>query len=502
MPPLRNIPRHLRIAALVAFVLLVGGVATVQPQQVSEIASLFGGLTATLKSIDTRLNNLEQMVHELLQNTSNGQSKGVDPRSLTESQNHYKEGRTAEDAKQFEAAINAFTKAVVLDPGNDSAFLHRALSRLELGQKEQALDDVNQSLRLQPNNARAYELRAKIYQIQRDYSRASADLDQALERDPRSLSYMLTAASLAEERKDFGTAADLYKKAAAISTDSSIRIKYAAVLVSLDKLPEALAECSAVIAADPRSAEGYGCRAKLLIRMNRFSEAVADLNLTIQLNPDYPNAANIAATISTLQGMNSAKPAETEKPVAAIAPTVQPAELPAAPPAPVASATVVAETKSPAVPPQPVAPRPANGLAAVPAASEEIRARVAQARTLASKGNALNQKGQFEQAVEAVTPALELDPSPAFYYNIRGYALLRTGKLDAAIRDFDAAIARNASFADAYWNRGVARRKAGDAKGGDEDMQKAVELGRPQSSWSQLSTQAAVKPAGSKTASR
>jgi tetratricopeptide (TPR) repeat protein len=137
---------------------------------------------------------------------------------------------------------------------------------------------------------------------------------------------------------------------------------------------------------------------------------------------------------------------------------------------------------------------------AAPVASEELKAR---ARLLASKGNALNQKGQFEQAVEAVTPALELDPSPAFYYNIRGYALLRTGKLEAAIQDFNAAIMRNPSFADAYWNRGVARRGAGDAKGGDEDMRKAAQLGRPvESSWSKLSTQASVKQSGAKTAPR
>jgi tetratricopeptide (TPR) repeat protein len=403
------------------------------------------------------------------------------------------------------------------------------MARVELGQKEQALDDVNQSLRLQPNNARAYELRAKIYRMERDYTRASADLDQALERDPRSLNYMLAAATLAEDRKDFGTAADLYKKAAAISTDPSIRIKHAAVLVSLDRLPEALAECSAVIAAEPNSAEGYGCRAKLLIRMNRFNEAVSDLNHTIRLNPDYPNAANIAATISTLQGLDAAndagKPAATDKAVAAAVPAVRPAENPPAPPAAARVPAAVAETKTLPPPPPAIPPAASATPAAVASVAGTAPAVVApvvppavvkpagatpatddkkaQARTLASKGNALNQKGQFEQAVEAVTPALELDPSPAFYYNIRGYALLRTGKLQPAIQDFDAAIARNPSFADAYWNRGVARRKAGDEKGGAQDMQKAVELGRPaESSWSRMSTQAAVKAPGAKTASR
>ena len=52
----------------------------------------------------------------------------------------------------------------------------------------------------------------------------------------------------------------------------------------------------------------------------------------------------------------------------------------------------------------------------------------------------------------------------------RGLAWLKLAQLDAAIRDYDAALRAKPQMAEALFGRGVARRKKGDITGGDGDI--------------------------------
>ena len=72
--------------------------------------------------------------------------------------------------------------------------------------------------------------------------------------------------------------------------------------------------------------------------------------------------------------------------------------------------------------------------------------------------------------------AIELDPNCAEAYNSRGYAYLREHEYGRAIADFTSAIRFNVKYANAYLNRGVARKLAGDAQGAKADFQMAHTL--------------------------
>jgi Flp pilus assembly protein TadD len=89
------------------------------------------------------------------------------------------------------------------------------------------------------------------------------------------------------------------------------------------------------------------------------------------------------------------------------------------------------------------------------------------------------EKGLFRAAIAPLGRAIELDPSSAVAYNSRGYAYLRTHQLDMAIQDFSTAISINSAYANAYWNRSVARRLCGDLLGSRKDIELATRLGYP-----------------------
>ena len=92
----------------------------------------------------------------------------------------------------YRAAIDAFNDAILLDPGNDSAFLMRAESYQQLTDLPSAEADFNESLRLQPNNSRAYLGRANVRAAQGKLPEALADVAEAVTRDPQNTQGYLT----------------------------------------------------------------------------------------------------------------------------------------------------------------------------------------------------------------------------------------------------------------------------------------------------------------------
>src|SRR6185503_7955242 len=103
---------------------------------------------------------------------------------------------------------------------NEVNLFRRGRVYFELGFLDLALRDLDQSLVVQPDNSRAYELRASIYRAQKAYDRAIADLQAAAHRDPDNPAYILSRASIAEELGDTQSAVDLYAQAAKIRPGS------------------------------------------------------------------------------------------------------------------------------------------------------------------------------------------------------------------------------------------------------------------------------------------
>jgi Flp pilus assembly protein TadD len=92
------------------------------------------------------------------------------------------------------------------------------------------------------------------------------------------------------------------------------------------------------------------------------------------------------------------------------------------------------------------------------------------------QGRKLIQEEHFAEAIEPLTQAVKLDPFLATNFNARGFAYYRLKKLKEAIADFDQAIKLNPTYANAYTNRAVAKRAAGDKAGADADQAKAREF--------------------------
>ena len=92
------------------------------------------------------------------------------------------------------------------------------------------------------------------------------------------------------------------------------------------------------------------------------------------------------------------------------------------------------------------------------------------------KGYALVTSGKNQEAVEAFTRAVELDPKNGKTYYHRGGVYGRLEDYRRAIRDFDRAIELNPKLEGVYTERGVAYEMLGDHRQAIREYEKAIEL--------------------------
>jgi len=99
-----------------------------------------------------------------------------------------------------------------------------------------------------------------------------------------------------------------------------------------------------------------------------------------------------------------------------------------------------------------------------------------RASAYTNRGNAYDDKGEFDRAIADYTKAIKLNPKDADFYTNRGNAYDDKGEFDRAIADFGKAIKLNPKDANAYNNRGFACEKKGDWKQAIADYRKALRL--------------------------
>ena len=92
--------------------------------------------------------------------------------------------RSVGEGIDLEAAIDAYTKAIKLDPTYATAYYNRGHARHDLGRDRAALADYDQAIKLTPTDAVAYNNRGIVKHCLNQYEAALADFDQAIALDP------------------------------------------------------------------------------------------------------------------------------------------------------------------------------------------------------------------------------------------------------------------------------------------------------------------------------
>ena len=236
------------------------------------------------------------------------------------------QGKTIEALEHLDQALDTAPSA--------SAFSHRAIANERLGRTENQLSDMDQAIRLSPDNAALYYNRGLMLRRAGRNSDAIADLNRSIELEP-SHGALLTRANIkAEQGDNTGAMAD-YNQAISMTDSAAARYSRASLYADIGELAPAVADCQRAVelapddpsawyslgnmhrlAGDPQAAIhdysraleldpameiAYGNRALAKVKLRDFNGAVIDYTRAIALAPEraqnYCNRGNAKTDI-------------------------------------------------------------------------------------------------------------------------------------------------------------------------------------------------------------
>lgn len=462
---LKQIGRCTAILALVALSWFTarGGQGFQPPSQTDPA---IGDLRSRIRELETQLKQMQLILDRIAALFS--QPEAPPAKNATATAEHttpqirlqsarslFDQGVRAEGEHLCAIAIGHFTRAIQLDPTNDSAYLHRGNCFLELGENFLAIADLTESLRLQPQNTNAYLSRGHANYADAKYLEAVADFDEAIRRGAnKAADYTGRAQAYLKINQPFKAVED-YTTALKLDPTPQNYVDRANAYEAARIDDKALQDCTQAIDLAPAFEAGYLCRAKVRLAIGNKQDAIQDLQSLLAINPNYTEAQKL---LQSAQGTAVAQATEPPKP--------------AVPPGPVPRQTVIAAGPPVAGPPSlsrvtlpsPKVVEPVRSPA--PVSAESVRmatAKIFEARKLVNAGQAAAAIPIFDAVRESV-------PNLPLLYNSRGYAYFKLKDYAHAILDFSTAINLDGPYPNAVLNRAMAKRLSGDLAGYKQDM--------------------------------
>jgi Tfp pilus assembly protein PilF len=98
---------------------------------------------------------------------------------------HRNKGVDLATAKQFDAAIVEFNKAIEIEPGNPSSYHDRGTAYRAMAKLAEAITDFTKEIELAPKDPAGYLDRSQTFLNQNQYDAALADANKVVERGVR-----------------------------------------------------------------------------------------------------------------------------------------------------------------------------------------------------------------------------------------------------------------------------------------------------------------------------
>jgi len=189
------------------------------------------------------------------------------------------------------AALEAFNKALEMEPESVLAHAGRGEVFRLRGDHVQAIAGYSEAIRLDPRSPLFFNNRGLAFQKKGDLDKAVTDFDAALRLDPRfAVAY--------HNRGAFHYAQGKLDRAIADYTEAlQIDGKFARAFnnrgyahLDREELDKALADFDQAIKLEPSFAIAWSNRGLVQLRKNRFNQAIADFSEAIRLEPRFAQA--------------------------------------------------------------------------------------------------------------------------------------------------------------------------------------------------------------------
>ncbi len=368
-------------------------------------------------------------------------------------------------AKNPKLSVQLLTEAIKQDPKRSDAFVKRAAILAEAKLLNEAIADISKALAIDSQNPRLLNTRGYFLLVTQQHDRAIQDFGDAIGLDlnypqpynNRGLCY-IAQGEFEEAVKDFDNAL----RAKSDYVDAFNNRGFA--LMQLNQDESALESFSKAIELNPKHINAVANRGRCYLKLQRGAEAVQDFTAAIEIQPESAAYHSARAEAWRLQG-NAEKASEDTQFVEWL--------------------TAMDDVNK----------KVARNVRDADSWAERGRLLLKQNRTedaerslknaialqpknaVALTGLALMkmQQKKFDEAVTACTTALEAERRFETY-SLRGDAYLALEKFDEAIADYESARRFDRQVVDTYRQRAELRKKNGDEKNAQADLDFAAGL--------------------------
>jgi tetratricopeptide (TPR) repeat protein len=182
----------------------------------------------------------------------------------------FEEGQNAQEKGDFSAAVNAYTRAIKIEPALYQLYYQRATSYLALGRTTEAEADLQKTIELKP-----------------DFSRAHRALGQIL----------LDADKTAEAKREFARALELDAKL------TGVRVLYAGALIKTNENAAAIEQLRTALEQGEKTAQIYALLGLGEERSNQLDDALAAYSQAIQMDSANATALEGRARLYEKRGI-------------------------------------------------------------------------------------------------------------------------------------------------------------------------------------------------------
>lgn len=236
------------------------------------------GALSSLKTNDSARAALERMIAAV----QHREWTGGEPRTSSEwlAESYYKQSRG-----DLTAALGAARRAIELSPEFGFAWAHAAELEFSFGRTGEALSLLKKSLTFAPANAQSLALLGFIQSAQNRTGAARHSFDQAIALDPALGNAWLGRGliTIREGRDEIGRL-DLQTAAVLEPGRSALRSYLGKAFSQVGNNPKAHVEFNRATELDPNDPTPWLYSAIQMKQENRYNEAIADLEKSIELN--------------------------------------------------------------------------------------------------------------------------------------------------------------------------------------------------------------------------
>jgi len=193
----------------------------------------------------------------------------------------------AEFGYGYHQALEAFEKAIEINPRSAEAQLYKANAVSEHGFWGNAINEYDIALEINPQSTEALIQKGFLYQKLSEYDMAISCYDKAIEIDPSSYIAYFRKGEALDSKDNFEDAANNYNKAIQLSPKLAWAwYRKAGSLKAAKKYDEALSAYTKAIELSPKSSIAWKEMGMVLLIQNRKNEAMQAFNNAIELDAE------------------------------------------------------------------------------------------------------------------------------------------------------------------------------------------------------------------------